>query len=90
MSTRQNNVRIVGIRCRYQSDKRTNRYETRKGVNTCKLDLCEGGSFSTAIFNSDSQLSVTPARVLYMFVRLSLYSNQRMPKIRTLFCLVDM
>ena len=26
--------------------------------NIAKLDLCEGGSYSTAIFNSDIQLSV--------------------------------
>ena len=37
-----------------------------------KLDLCEGGSFSTAIFNSDFQLVFTLFRVLYLCVRLSL------------------
>ena len=31
ISTRQNSVRIVGIRCLEQSDKRTNRYKTRNG-----------------------------------------------------------
>ena len=35
-----------------------------------KLDLCDGGSFSTAIFNSDIQLSFYPFRVLYPFVAL--------------------
>ena len=78
-----------------------------------KLDHCEGASFSTAIFNSDIQLSVysllcdisicpRPAITvmvdwalninylsIYLFVRLSLCQRQRMPKIRTLFCLGD-
>ena len=31
-----------------------------------KLDLCEGGSFSTAIFNSDIQLSVYSFLLLYI------------------------
>ena len=31
----------------------------------------------------------SPFRVLYLFIRLSLCRRQRMPKIRTLFCLVD-
>ena len=35
-----------------------------------KLDLCEGGSFSTAIFNSDIQLIFSPFRLLYLFVAL--------------------
>ena len=51
-----------------------------------KLDLCEGGSFSRTIFTSDI---VSPIRVLYLFVQLSLCRRQRMPKIRTLVCLVD-
>ena len=47
-----------------------------------KLDLFEGGSFSTAIFDSDIHLSVyTLLRVLYLFVRLSLCRRQRMPTI---------
>ena len=38
-----------------------------------KLDLCEGGSFSTVIFNRDIQLSVLVLLVFYiMFVRVSL------------------
>ena len=37
-----------------------------------KLDLCEGGSFSTTIFNSDIQLSV-----LYSFVALLKATNAK-------------
>ena len=34
---------------------------------SAKLDLCEGGCFSTAIFNGDIQVSVfSPVRVLYL------------------------
>ena len=32
--------------------------KTKFGSSFSKLNLCEGGSFSTAIFNSDIQLSV--------------------------------
>ena len=54
-----------------------------------KLDLCERGNFSPTIFNSDVELiSVSPISCFYLFVRLSLCRWQRMPKIRTLFCLV--
>ena len=34
ISTRQNNVRIFGIRCLRQSDKQANRYNTQNGENT--------------------------------------------------------
>ena len=37
-----------------------------------KLKFCKGGSFSTAKFSSDIQLSVYSFYVLYLFVRLSL------------------
>ena len=89
ISTRQkNNVRIFGVRCLRQSDKRTNGYKERNGENTLsKLGLCEGGSFSPTIFNSDIELRVSV--FIYPFVRLSLCRGQPMPKVRTLFCLVN-
>ena len=56
-----------------------------------KLDLCEGGSFSTAIFISDIQLSVFSfSSFIYSVCPfVAFLKRQRMPKMRTLLCLVD-
>ena len=56
--TRQNNVWIFGIRCK----------ATNGQTDHSKLDLCYGGSFSTAIFNSDIPLRFASfSRVIYCF-----------------------
>ena len=52
-----------------------------------KLDLYEGGSFSTAIFNSDIQLCFFPFSRFISVCRF--VKGNCMPKIRTLFCLAD-
>ena len=44
------------------SNKNMNESKYTRGKT--KLDLCEGGSFSTVIFNSDIQLSVFPISCL--------------------------
>ena len=55
-----------------------------------KLDLCEGESVSSAIFNSDVQIKRLIFFEFYISVRLSLCrQRQRRQKIRTFFCLVD-
>ena len=56
-----------------------------------KLDLCEGGSFSTAIFNSDIQLRVFLLFVFYICLSVCRFikGNIRRSKMCTLFCLVD-
>ena len=77
--TGKNNVRIFGIRCLRQSDKRTNRYKTRNGFS--KLDLCQGGSFSQVCdLQQWHWAKCFPHFGFYMFVRLSLCRRRRMPK----------
>ena len=53
-----------------------------------KLDLCEGGSFSTVIFHQWHSAKFVPLFVFYihLFVRWSLCWRRRMPKIHTFFC----
>ena len=103
ISTGQSNVRNFGKCCLRQSDERTNRYKIRTGERLSsmsllkivgelvisKLDLCEGGSNSPTVFNSDIELGVSPFRGSYLIVRSSLFRRQHLPKIRTLFCLLD-
>ena len=53
------------------NNKTIQKYKTEM-TEFSKLDLCEGGSFSSTIFNSDIELNVSPFRVLYLFVTLSI------------------
>ena len=62
-------------------------YECR---SLSKLDLCEGGSFSPTIFNSDIELSVFPISCFMSECPLVALSKATyVAKIRTLFGLVD-
>ena len=56
ISTRQNNVRIFGIRCLRQSDKRTDRYQTRNvektkvNVTGCGRALLKSSFVTSCVF----------------------------------------
>ena len=58
MSTRQNNVQIVGIRCQ-ATDGQTG-IERAKGQNTKRNVTVDGYSSDSSCINSDIQLSVSP------------------------------
>ena len=88
MLTRENNERCFVFSVYVAFNKATNgqtdikheKQNQKNPVAEChfssisKLDLCDGGNFPTAIFNSDNQLKVfTASRVLYLFARFSLY-----------------
>ena len=71
-------------------DKRTDVFFLPRLYDDDELDLCEGGSFSPTIFNSDIELSVFPISVFDICLSVCRFVEGNIClKFCTLSCLVD-